>query len=200
MTNELASGLTDLLMAVVTFACAIDLHRKGARHWAAVLYGLATAATVGGLYHSTTVLHIDLLSKAISGLAFITGPLLLIATLSMIQRLPAVLVTPMLGGIGVIGLGIAIIDPPFYWVSISGGIFVLAAIIAISVWGRGQSRAMLLSAIALTIVGLTVQATWTGGQGLTSADAIFHCIQLVANLLYWRTGILAAADRQTDLA
>lgn len=200
MTNELASGLTDLLMAVVTYACAIDLHRKGARHWAAVLYGLASAAMVGGLYHSTTALHIELLSKTISGLAFVTGPLLLIATLSMIRRLPAVLVAPMLGGIGVIALVIGIIDPPFYWVSISGGMFVMTAIIAISVWGQGQSRTMLLLAIGLTFVGLTVQATWTGGQGFSSADAIFHCIQLMANLLYWRTGILSISDQQTDLA
>jgi hypothetical protein len=81
--------------------------------------------------------------------------------------------------------GGALLSPlPFYYVAGVGGLSVVATALAIRPSQERAARNRIYAAIAVTFVGLVLQAT-SPGDGLLCGNALFHYFQTGANVLFW---------------
>ena len=186
MDVETAAALTDGILAAMTAALAVTLARVPARRgWAALFALMTVSAALGGLYHGFEALRTDRLWIVISGLALATGPAFLWACVLPAdpswKRRPGAWRWSTVAGFVVGGL---IADLRFVWVSAGVGACVLLAAALIARTDRRAYRDRVYAGILVMAVGIVAQATLTG-DGLLSGNALFHEIQIAANVLFF---------------
>jgi hypothetical protein len=186
MNNELAASLTDVLLFVVTLLLTLRLRGPWPQQaWRWLFVILCGSALLGALYHGFSSLRIPAVWAVVSALSLGTAGALAIAALAQCRpdlrwprpAAPYVLTAALTGG--------ALLSPlPFYYVSGVGGLSVVATALAIRPSQERVARNRIYAAIAVTFVGLVLQAT-SPGDGLLCGNALFHYFQTGANVLFW---------------
>jgi hypothetical protein len=200
--HEPATLLTDCLLAVLSAWCGWRLHRdrpaanRAARWWSHALWLTAVSALIGGCYHGlapnfpavadawwcTTLLLISLLSAAM-GLSLlheiVPGP--------AVPRWRMLIVAKFAFFAGVI------LAHPVFVVAVSDYGLIMLAWAAAALWTGRSWRPWMLTAIALSAVAAVVQQLHLGlSEGFNHND-VYHVIQALAIVGFYRAGITFGA-------
>jgi len=186
MDAESAAAGTDVVLAGVTAVLGGSLIAAPARRgWAALFGWMAVSAALGAAYHGVDAWRTDALWRVVSGFALATGPAFLWACVTPASRWwrERSRSWPAWTAAG-FAVGVALAGFRFYWVSAVAGACVLAAAVAIARTGRRDYRVRVYAGILITAVGLVVQAVLSG-PGPWSGNAVFHVVQIAANVAFW---------------
>lgn len=198
MISEPMTLATDYLLALVAAIMAARILRtaggQDARRWWGVAFiALALGAALGGTHHG---FRLEALWKP-------TVLVLGVASAAMVAG-SALATAPGKWRLGLVALAAAKLavywtwawhDDRFIWVvADTGSAFALVALLHLAAWRRPGSRWM-VAGVAVSIAAAAVQASGLDLHRHFNHNDLYHLVQLVALLLYYR-GVRLLTDRR----
>ena len=198
MISEPVTLATDYLLAAAAALMALRVLRtaggQDARRWWGVAFiALALGAALGGTHHG---FRLEVLWKP-------TVLVLGVASAAMVAG-SALATAPGMWRLALIALAAAKLalywawvwrDDRFIWVlADTGSGFALVALLHLAAWRRPGSR-WIVAGVAVSIAAAAVQASGLDLHRHFNHNDLYHLVQLVALLLYYR-GVRVLADRR----
>lgn len=186
MTTESAAAVTDIALSAGTFFLGLTVgKRKTFRTWTALFICMGLASALGSIFHGFERFHTSNFWPVVATTATASAFLFLAANITLAKpNWPWIQwLWPLMGLAGIL-LGGLLANMPFYYISIVGGICIVASILVLQKAANKSARNFIYIGMAITVLGLFIQKAWHG-DGLSSNNALYHLLQLAGNISFW---------------